>query len=80
MSDLKEKEKEEERNIKARHELADKITEFKHEMTEDQLLNLCEIADETLVKLYEKNLTIAELVVLADYIQSLVVVYNCMSE
>ncbi len=76
MSDLKE----EERNVRARHKLADKITEFKSEMTEDQLFKLCEIADKTLIELYKKNLTVPELIVLADYIQSLTIAYNCMSE
>lgn len=67
-------EKEERKNAIARHELADEITGFKKQMTDDKLFNLCEIADETLSQLTTKNLTIAEIIVIADYIQTLTLI------
>ena len=52
----------------------EEILELKNNMTQEELLNLATIADNYFGKLVCKNLTPSEIIIIAYYIQSLVII------
>ena len=52
----------------------EEILELKNNMTQEELLNLVTIADNYFGKLVCKNLTPSEIIIIAYYIQSLVII------